>query len=179
LPHAVHELDLREGRNDATEILFKFVQDASRFTACITVNDAATGWYEVLVNTRALQSSTVQHRRMAGAVSQDDWAIAGNRIKVMPRWMSPFGQDELIVSVASEPFVMGKKRETLSKRCLEVANGPRNTQVCATKSACPGKEMEVRVNKPWDDCLSSTREGVGLCGDKGAEVPFCSDRENV
>ena len=72
LLHAVHELGLREGRNDSPKIVFEFVEDPSRLTVCITFNDATTGGNEVLVNTRMVQRGTVENRRMAGAMPQDD-----------------------------------------------------------------------------------------------------------
>jgi hypothetical protein len=89
--HAAHKLGLRKDRNDRPKIIFEFVEDSSRLTACLTFDYATTEWNEVLVNTRLLQSDTIQYRRMTGAMPQNNRAIAGNYIEVMPGWVSFLG----------------------------------------------------------------------------------------
>jgi hypothetical protein len=81
----------------------------------------------VTVNTCALQSHAIQHRSMTRTVTEDDRVTRRNRIEIVSGWVAFLGEEEFIITVPTEPFVISKKREAPSKYRLEVRNGTRNT----------------------------------------------------
>jgi hypothetical protein len=65
-----------------------------------------------LADSSLSQTWTVQHRCMAGSVPNENGLVTRHGIKISPGRMSFFRQEELIVSVASEPFSGRSARHT-------------------------------------------------------------------
>jgi hypothetical protein len=130
------------------------------------------------MNARKLQGNTVQHGSMAGAMSQNDWTVPGNHIQVMFRRVAFFGQKKLVIPVSTQPVSMWKRGKPASQKRLQFRKRASGAGVDTAKTARPGEEVQVRINEPRQDSVSTTIQGLGTGGDKRAEFVIRADREN-
>src|SRR5262245_29298235 len=111
---------------------------------------------------------------MTSAVAEDDRIARRNGIEVVPSRVAFLSQEEFIVAIATQPFLISKNRETTSERSADVSKGMGTADIHSTKAASPGKQMEMRVDKPWKNRLSSARESLRSRRNERTEVLFCS-----
>ena len=122
------------------------VDDPRRFAVCITFDDtlarpAMSG------NPDAGKGGAVQHRGVSAAMPDDDRTVRGDGVQVVPGRVTPLPQAELVVAVAADPVIAVCPGATRAERIADVGDRARPTQIGSVRAACPGEQVEMRIDE--------------------------------
>jgi hypothetical protein len=87
-------------------------------------------------------------------------------------------EKKLIIPIASYPFAHRCTQKLLSQQKLNLGNGACGSYINAPEAACPRKQMKMRVDEPWENRPSSTREELRPRGNTRAQLASAADSKD-